>query len=121
LVNCFIDLILEIKILDSWRKDHQIILEKIISYAELPDNRDIQKKKFSLLTELFLKLCTNKNYRGNFRNYLSLILLLLNLYKKNYPVDIFSKGKNRNPESKRNASELKRILKQELRNTSPKF
>ena len=105
---------MEIKILDNWRKDHQIILEKIISYAELPDNREIQKKKFSLLTELFLKLCTNKNYKNNFRNLSSLILILLSLYKKNYPVDIFSKEKHRNPETKRDTSEFKRILKQEL-------
>ena len=119
MVNCFIDLILEIKISDSWRKDHQIILEKIIAYVELPDNRDIQKKKFSLLTELFLNLCTNKNSKGNFRNFSSLILLFLNLYKKNYPVDIFSKENTRNPETKRDISESKRILKQELRRISP--
>ncbi len=119
MVNYFIDLILEIKILDNWRKDHQIILEKIITYTELPDNKEIQKKKFSLLTELFLKLCTNKNYVSNFRNFSSLISILLNLYKKNYPIDIFSKEKRRNLETKRNASEFKRILKQELRNSKP--
>ena len=119
MVNCSIDLILEIKIIDNWRKDHQIILEKIISFAELPDNREIQKKKFSLLTELFLKLCTNKNYASNFRNFSSLILILLNLYKKNYPVDIFSKERLKNPETKRNSLEYKHILKQELRDSSP--
>lgn len=117
MVNCFIVLILEIKILDNWRKDHQFILEKIISYAELPDNREIQKKKFSLLTELFLKLCTNKNYKNNFRNFSSLILILLNLYKKNYPVDIFSKETPRNLGTKKEKLEFKRILKQELRNS----
>ena len=119
MVNCFIDLILEIKILNSWRKDHQIILEKIITYADLPDNREIQKKKFLLLTELFLKLCTNKNYVSNFRNFSSLILILLNLYKRNYPIDIFSKEKFEILETKRDASEFKHILKQELRNSSP--
>ncbi|MBY8978804.1 MAG: hypothetical protein KGD72_00305 [Candidatus Lokiarchaeota archaeon] len=110
---------MEIKILNNWRKDHQIILEKIITFSNLPDNKDIQKKKFSLLTELFLNLCTNKNNKGNFRNVSSLILLFLNLYKKNYPVDIFSKQENRNPKTKRGSSELKRILKQELRSSSP--
>ncbi len=119
MVNCFIDLILEIKILDNWRKDHQIILEKILTYTELPDNREIQKKKFSLLTELFLKLCTNKNCISNFRNFSSLILILLSLYKKNYPVDIFSKEKHKNPETKRDFSEFKYILKRELRNSRP--
>jgi len=114
LVNCFTVLILEIKISDNWRKDHQIILEKIIAYAELPDNIEIQKKKFSLLTELFLKLRTNKNYVSNFRNISSLILILLNLYKKSYPVDIFSTEMSKNPETKSNILEFKRILKQEL-------
>ncbi len=119
MINRFIDLTLEIKIFDNWRKDHQIILEKIITFADLPENADIQKKKFSLLSELFLKLCTNKNYRSNFRNFSSLILLLLSLYKKNYPVDIFSKEKSGNLETKRNNSEFKHILKQELRITNP--
>ncbi len=119
MLNRCIDLTLEIKILDNWRKDHQIILEKIITFSNLPDNRDIQKIKFSLLTELILNLCTNKNNKGNFRNFSSLILLFLNLYKKNYPVDIFSKREKTNPKTKRSIYELKRILKQELRNSSP--
>jgi len=112
---------LEIKIFDNWRKEHQIILEKIIILADLPDNGDIQKKKFSLLTELFLKLCKNKNFKGNFKNLSSLILLLLNFYKKNYPVDIFSKEKNRNSETEKRISEFKRKLKGELRSTRPTF
>ena len=119
MINRSIDLTLEIKIFDNWRKDHQIILEKILTLADLPENNDIQKKKFLLLSELFFKLCINKNYRNNFRNFSSLILLLLSLYKKNYPVDIFFKGKIKNREAKRNSSEIKRILKQELRKTSP--
>ncbi|MHA1234416.1 MAG: hypothetical protein ACTSQL_04935 [Promethearchaeota archaeon] len=110
---------MEIKILDNWKKDHQIILEKIITFTELPDNREIQKKKFSLLTELFLKLCTNKNYVSNFRNISSLILILLNLYKRNYPIDIFSKDKIEILETKRDTSEFKYILIQELRNSRP--
>ncbi len=118
MINRFIVLALEIKIFDNWRKDHQIILEKILTFTDLPDNRNIQKKKFSLLTELFLKLCTNKNCKGKFKNLSSLILLLLNLYKKNYPVDIFSKEQLKNPETKRNSLEFKRILKQELRDSS---
>ena len=119
MIKWVIVLTLELKIFDNWIKDHQIILEKIITFAELPDNADIQKKKFLLLTELFLNLCTNKNSKGNFRNFSSLILLFLNLYKKNYPVDIFSKENTRNPETKKDISESKRILKQELRRISP--
>ena len=117
MINRFRVITLEIKIFDNWRKDHQLILEKILTFANLPDNRDVQKRKFSLLTELFLNLCTNKNNKGNFRNFSSLILLFLNLYKKNYPIDIFSKHENKNPKTKRGMSEFKRILKQELQST----
>ena len=106
---------MELKIIDNWTKDHQIILDKIFTVVGLPDDIDIQKKKFSLLTELFLKLCTNKNCKNKFKNISSLILLLLNLYKKNYPIDIFSDVKKGNPEIKRETSEFKRILKLELR------
>ena len=115
----FFALTLEIKIFDNWRKEHQIILEKILTFADLPDNGDIQRKKFSLLTELILKLCNNKNYKANFKNVSSLILLFLNFYKKNYPIDIFSKIKNRNPETERGISEIQRRLKEELRSTNP--
>jgi len=83
------------------------------------NNGDIQRKKFSLLTELFLKLCKNRNYQGNFKNISSLILLFLSMYKKNYPVDIFFKKKFGTLETKGDALAIKRILKQELRKTSP--
>jgi len=119
LINRYIVLTLELKIIDNWTKDHQIILDKIFTVVGLPDDIDIQKKKFSLLTELFLKLCTNKNCKSKFKNISSLILLLLNIYKKNYPVDVFSKEKSENLETKRKNSELKRILKKELRKTKP--
>ena len=111
---------MEIKIFDNWRREHQILLEKIIIFADIPNDRGIQKKKFLLLTELFIKLFNSKNYRANFKNISSLILLLLNFYKKNYPVDIFSKDKNRNPETEKEISEIKQKLKQELRSLNPK-
>ena len=120
MINRFIVLILEIKILDNWRREHQILLEKIISLAGSSDDNKVQKKKFLLLTELFIKLCNSKNYRANFKNLSSLILLLLNFYKKNYPVDIFSKAKNRNTETEKEISDVKQKLKQELRNFNPK-
>jgi len=119
LINRFIVLTLEIKIFDNWRREHQVLLEKIISLADSSDDRGIQKKKFLLLTELFIKLCNCKNYRANFKNLSSLILLLLNFYKKNYPVDIFSKTKNRNPEVEKKNSDMKRKLKQELSGFEP--
>jgi len=105
---------LEIKILNNWNKEHQLILEKINTYAELPDETKIQKKKFLLLTELLLKLCTTRNIRSNFKNLTSLILLFLNIYKKNYPVDVYSKGTKKNLLDEQDSLKFKSISKQEL-------
>ena len=108
---------MEIKILNNWNKEHQLILEKINTYAELPDETEIQKKKFLLLTELLLQLCTTRNIRSNFKNLTSLILLFLNIYKKNYPVDIYSKGMKKNLLDEQENLRFKSILKQELLTT----
>jgi len=105
---------LEIKILNNWNKEHQIILDKINSYAEMSDEIKVQKKKFILLSELLLKLCTSRNIRSNFKNLTSLILLFLNCYKKNYPVDIYSEVKKKNLLNEQDNLKIKRILKQEL-------
>jgi len=105
---------LEIKIINNWNKENQLILEKINTYAELPDETEIQKKKFLLLTELLLKLCTTRNIRSNFKNLTSLILLFLNIYKKNYPVDIYSKGTKKNLLDEQKNLKFKNILRQEL-------
>lgn len=105
---------MEIKILNNWNKEHQLILEKINTYAELPDETEIQKKKFLLLTELLLKLCTTRNIRSNFKNLTSLILLFLNIYKKNYPVDVYSKGTKKNLLGEQESLKFKSILKQEF-------
>jgi len=105
---------LEIKILNNWNKEHQLILEKINSYAAMSDEIQVQKKKFILLSELLLKLCTSRNIKSNFKNLTSLILLFLNCYKKNYPVDIYSKGTKKNLLIEQDNIKIKRILKQEL-------
>ena len=106
---------MEIKILNNWNNEHQNILEKINTYAELPDGTfEIQKKKFLLLSELLLKLCSTRNIRSNFKNITSLILLFLNIYKKNYPVDIYSKGTRKDVIDEQETLKFKSILKQEL-------
>jgi len=105
---------LETKILNNWNKEHQLILEKINTYVELPDETEIQKKKFLLLSELLLKLCTTRDMRSNFKNLTSLILLFLNIYKKNYPVDIYSKETKKKLLTEQENLKIKSILKQEL-------
>jgi len=105
---------LEIKILNNWNKEHQIILDKINSYAEMPDEIQVQKSKFSLLSELLLKLCTSRNIRGNFKNLTSLILLFLNIYKKNYPLDVYSLDRKEPQLKEQDYLKIKSVLKQEL-------
>jgi hypothetical protein len=80
----------EIKTFNNWDKEHQIILDKICRFTEMPDEDQIQKNKFTLLSELLLKLCTSRNIKSNFKNLTSLILLFLIMYKKNYPLDVYS-------------------------------
>jgi hypothetical protein len=104
---------LEIKILNNWNKEHQTILNKINNFAEMPDEIQVQKNKFALLSELLLKLCTTQDIRSNFKNLTSLIILFLNVYKKNYPVDIYSKGSKKNHLGELDDVKFKSLLKQE--------
>ncbi|MHA2287145.1 MAG: hypothetical protein ACXABG_00035 [Promethearchaeota archaeon] len=106
---------MEIKALKSWNKEYQFILDKINIYAEMPDDAHVQKKKFTLLTELLLMLCTSRNVKDNFKNLTSLILLLLNIYKKNYPIDIYSKDTKELQLTTKHRI-IKHILSQELKN-----
>ena len=105
---------MELKILNNWNKEHQLILDKINSFAEMSDDLQIQKNKFALLSELLLNLCTSRNMKGNFKNLTSLILLFLNVYRKNYPVDVYSVGIKENHLKEYDYLKIKRILKQEL-------
>jgi hypothetical protein len=105
---------LEIKILNNWNKEHQIILDKIYSFTDMPDEGQVQKNKFTLLSELLLKLCTSRNIRSNFKNLTSLILLFLNIYKKNYPIDVYSPGKKEIQLKDQENINIKHILQQEF-------
>jgi len=105
---------LEIKILNTWNKEHQIILNTINNFAEMPDEFQVQKNKFTFLSELLLKLCTSRNIRSNFKNITNLILLFLNIYKKNYPIDIYSVDTKEYQLREQENLKIKRILKQEL-------
>lgn len=80
----------------------------------MSDESQVQKNKFALLSELLLNLCTNRNIGDNFKNLTSLILLFLNMYKKNYPIDIFSVETKKDQMMEQDTSKIKRILKQEF-------
>jgi hypothetical protein len=80
----------------------------------MSDESQVQKNKFALLSELLLNLCTNRNIGDNFKNLTSLILLFLNIYKKNYPIDIFSVETKKDQMMEQDTPKIKRILKQEF-------
>jgi len=104
----------EIKTFNNWDKEHQIILDKICRFTEMPDEDQIQKNKFTLLSELLLKLCTSRNIKSNFKNLTSLILLFLNMYKKNYPLDVYSPDTKEIQVKYQESLNIKHILKQEF-------
>ncbi|NVM17036.1 MAG: hypothetical protein HWN80_04920 [Candidatus Lokiarchaeota archaeon] len=105
---------MEIKTLNNWNKEHQTILDKINSFTEKSDEVQVQKNKFTLLSELLLKLCTSRNIKSNFKNLTSLILLFLNINKKNYPIDVYSVDTKESQLKVLEELKIKRILKQEL-------
>lgn len=105
---------MELKSFDNWKKEHQIILEKIYKLSEIPDGYVVQKQKYALLTYLLKGLCTSKNLRQRFTNFSSLIILLLCLYKKNYPLDTFSEMDTHSQSNCEGNSEFKRILSREM-------
>ena len=80
----------------------------------MSDDTQVQKKKFTLLSELLLKLCTSRNVRKNFKDLTSLILLFLNMYKTNYPIDIYSADSKESQLKPQDKRDIKRILRQEL-------
>lgn len=80
----------------------------------MPDEIQVQKSKFSLLSELLLKLCTSRNIRGYFKNLTSLILLFLNIYRKNYTIDVYSLDRKEPQLKEQDYLKIKSVLKQEL-------
>lgn len=71
-----------------------------------------QKKKFVLLSKLVADLFNSKNSRICFNNISNLIILILNIYNEQFPVDIYS-GVKENTLKKCN-SKYKQILKEEF-------
>ena len=80
----------------------------------MPDHKQVQKNKFALLSELLFKLCTSRNMKSNFKNLTSLILLFLNIYKKSYPIDVYSVDKKEIKAKDQDYLNVKHILKQEF-------
>jgi hypothetical protein len=100
--------------LKHWKKEHQLILEKIYNLTLIEGNIK-QQQKFALLSKLFKDLCSSRNSKSKFKNITSLIILLLNLYKINYPLDKYSKmEENTHQLNEKSKVEFKKILCKEF-------
>jgi len=87
-------------------------LSKIFSPNDSLNKEYYQKKKFILLSKLVADLFNSKNSRVCFNNISNLIILILNIYNEQFPVDIYS-GVKDNTLKKCN-SKYKQILKEEF-------
>ena len=88
------------------------LLENILKPEESQNKRRIQRIKFRLLSKLVADLFDNKDSKECFHNISNLIILMLNLYKDTFPVDIFP-NKEKCVEVKA-TTQHKHILKQEF-------
>lgn len=71
-----------------------------------------QKGKFIILSKLVADLFNSKNSRVCFNNVSSLIILILNIYNEQFPVDIYSEVEDNS--LKKFNSKYKQILKEEF-------
>jgi len=88
------------------------LLEKILKPEESQNKRRIQRIKFRLLSKLVADLFNNKDSKVCYHNISNLIILMLNLYKDTFPVDIFA-NKEKDIQVKA-TTKHKHILKQEF-------
>ena len=56
-------------------------------------NKEIQKKRFFLLSKLVADLFNCKNSAICFHNISNLIILILNIYNEKFPIDTYSNDK----------------------------
>ena len=73
-------------------KKHLKTLEKILRFQELDqlDNKNIQRCKYNLISELVSTLFTYKNCKDCYINISNLIILFLTAFEKNNPIDIYT-------------------------------
>lgn len=87
-------------------------LSKLFKSNDALNKEYYQKKKFILLSKLVADLFNSKNSRVCFNNISSLIILILNIYNEQFPVDIYSGIKETS--LKEHNSKYKQILKEEF-------
>ena len=87
-------------------------LKNIFKSETKVNKRALQRKKFLLLSKLVADLFKSKNSQVCFNNISSLVILILNIYNENFPVDIYSNLEENS--LKRFNSKYKHILKEEF-------
>ena len=87
-------------------------LSKIFRPNDSLNKECYQKKKFILLSKLVADLFNSKNSQVCFNNISNLIILILNIYNDQFPVDIYSGVKDNT--LKKCSSKYKKILKEEF-------
>ena len=96
----------------SIEKQVEDFLENSFSTDDYFFDREIQKKRFFLLSKLVADLFNCKNSTVCFHNISNLIILILNIYNEKFPVDVYSNGKI--SRTKKPNSKLKHIIKENL-------
>ena len=87
-------------------------LKNVFKSQDSINNKQLQRKKFDLLSKLVADLFNHKNSRVCFNNISNLIILILNIYIDKFPIDIFSLEKENS--QKMQNSKYKQILKEEF-------
>jgi hypothetical protein len=88
------------------------LLNNILKPAKSQNKRRIQRIKFRLLSKLVADLFDYKDSKECFHNISNLIILILNLYNKSFPIDNFQ-NREENIDVK-STNKHKHILMQEF-------
>ncbi len=65
-------------------------LKNVFKSETIFNKKNLQRKKFLLLSKLVADLFKSKNSQVCFKNISSLIILILNIYNEKFPVDLYS-------------------------------
>lgn len=94
--------------------DYKELLEKIYNLTEQHENEQIQRKKFELLSFLLSELCKNQSSKKKITDLSSFIVLLLNIYKRRYPLDRYSTKDEKSIDKTKSNKTKHRILEKEF-------
>jgi hypothetical protein len=103
-----------LRVFRELNEKYQILLEKIYELTELPENEEIQRKKFNLLSKLISDLCDHRKFKNEVKEISSFLIILLNLYKKRYPLDIHSSELNTTRNNELLSKKLIHVLRKEF-------